>query len=69
MAARLAGISAIRYFADSLVYKPGNLPGNNSVVGWYTDRSYWGDLFIREHVDPMDPVSGLHRRDGASSVY
>jgi hypothetical protein len=42
MAARLAGTSAIRYFADSLVYKPGNLAGNESVVGWHTDRSYWG---------------------------
>ena len=42
MAARLAGTSAVRYFADSLVYKPGNLPGNDSVVGWHTDRSYWG---------------------------
>ena len=38
-AARLASTSAIRYFADSLVYKPGSLPGNDSVVGWHTERS------------------------------
>lgn len=42
IAARLTGSPAIRYFADTLVDKPGTLPDNDSVVGWHTDRAYWG---------------------------
>lgn len=42
IAARLTGSRTIRYFADTLVYKPGSLPENESVVGWHTDRAYWG---------------------------
>ena len=42
IAGRLTGSPTIRYFADTLVDKPGMLPENESVVGWHTDRSYWG---------------------------
>lgn len=42
IAARLTGSPIIRYFADTLVYKPDRLPENESVVGWHTDRAYWG---------------------------
>lgn len=42
IAARLTGSPRIRYFADTLVDKPGTLPDNESVVGWHTDRAYWG---------------------------
>ena len=42
IAARLTGSSTIRYFADTLVDKPGILPETESVVGWHTDRAYWG---------------------------
>ncbi len=42
IAARLTGSPTIRYFADTLVEKPGILPDNESVVGWHTDRAYWG---------------------------
>jgi hypothetical protein len=42
MAARLTGSLTIRYFADTLIYKPAELPGTESVVGWHTDRAYWG---------------------------
>lgn len=42
IAARLTGSPAIRYFADTLVDKPGMLPENESVVGWHTDLAYWG---------------------------
>jgi len=40
--ARLTGSPTIRFFADTLVDKPGMLPENESVVGWHTDRVYWG---------------------------
>ncbi len=42
IAARLTGSPTIRYFADTLVDKPGMLPDDESVVGWHTDRAYWG---------------------------
>jgi len=42
IAARLTGSSTIRYFADTLVDKPSGLSENESVVGWHTDRAYWG---------------------------
>ena len=42
IAARLVGTSVIRYFSDSAIDKPGNLSDNDSVVGWHTDRSYFG---------------------------
>ncbi|MEP7151401.1 MAG: phytanoyl-CoA dioxygenase, partial [Nitrospira sp.] len=38
IAARLTGSPIVRYFADTLVDKPGMLPENESVVGWHTDR-------------------------------
>lgn len=41
IAARLTGSPIIRYFADTLVEKPGTLSDEESVVGWHTDRSYW----------------------------
>ena len=42
IAARLTGSPRIRYFDDSVIYKPAELPGTESVVGWHTDRAYWG---------------------------
>jgi hypothetical protein len=42
LAARLTGSPAIRYFADTLVDKPGTAPDGESVVGWHADRAYWG---------------------------
>ena len=42
IAARLTGSPTIRFFADTLVDKPGRLPENESVVAWHTDRAYWG---------------------------
>ena len=42
IAGRLTGSSEIRYFDDSVIYKPAQLPDTESVVGWHTDRAYWG---------------------------
>ena len=42
IAARLTGSPEIRYFDDSVIYKPPQLPNTASVVGWHTDRAYWG---------------------------
>lgn len=39
---RLSGGHGVRYFADTLVYKPASLPGEETVVGWHTDLAYWG---------------------------
>lgn len=40
-AARLAGASEIRLFADSLICKKPKKADNPGVVGWHTDRAYW----------------------------
>jgi hypothetical protein len=42
IAGRLTGSPEIRYFDDSVIYKPAQLPNTQSVVGWHTDRAYWG---------------------------
>jgi len=42
IAGRLTGSPEIRYFDDSVIYKPAELPGTESVIGWHTDRAYWG---------------------------
>ncbi|MBX3234780.1 MAG: phytanoyl-CoA dioxygenase family protein [Nitrospiraceae bacterium] len=41
IAARLTGSTRVRYFADTVVDKPGDLQDNESVVGWHTDLAYW----------------------------
>ncbi len=41
IAARLTGSRQVRYFADTVVDKPGNLKENESIVGWHTDLAYW----------------------------
>jgi hypothetical protein len=81
IAARLAASPTIRYFADTLIYKPPQLPGTESVVGWHTDRAYWGTCtsdemltaWIPFHDCPaeMGPVmylDGSHRWPGTSEM-
>jgi ectoine hydroxylase-related dioxygenase (phytanoyl-CoA dioxygenase family) len=42
IATRLSGSPTIRYFDDSILYKPANVTDDDTVVGWHTDRAYWG---------------------------
>jgi hypothetical protein len=41
VAARLAGVPAIRLWHDQLLWKPVEKPGQPSNVGWHTDYGYW----------------------------
>lgn len=41
MAARLAGTPEIRLWHDQLIYKPAEVEGTFSRIGWHTDRQYW----------------------------
>lgn len=41
MAARLAGTAEIRLWHDQLIYKPPEVEGTFSRIGWHTDRQYW----------------------------
>jgi ectoine hydroxylase-related dioxygenase (phytanoyl-CoA dioxygenase family) len=41
IAARLAGVPAIRLWHDQLLYKPMDRPEKTVAVGWHTDRQYW----------------------------
>ena len=56
IAARLTGSPTIRYFADTLVYKPGSLPQGESVVGWHTDRAYWGTCTSEDMLTAWIPM-------------
>lgn len=81
IAARLTGSPTIRYFDDSLVYKPAGLAGPGTVVGWHTDRAYWGtctsDSMLTawipfqdtpEEMGPVTYVDGSHRWPGAARM-
>lgn len=41
IAAALAQTPSVRLFHDQIVYKPGNAPQQNTIVGWHTDKAYW----------------------------
>jgi ectoine hydroxylase-related dioxygenase (phytanoyl-CoA dioxygenase family) len=40
-AARLLQVETIRLFHDRLIVKPPDTPGNETAMGWHTDRAYW----------------------------
>jgi ectoine hydroxylase-related dioxygenase (phytanoyl-CoA dioxygenase family) len=40
-AARLLQVGTIRLFHDRLIVKPPDTPGNETALGWHTDRAYW----------------------------
>jgi ectoine hydroxylase-related dioxygenase (phytanoyl-CoA dioxygenase family) len=40
-AARLLGVETIRLFHDRLIVKPPDTPGDETALGWHTDRAYW----------------------------
>jgi Phytanoyl-CoA dioxygenase (PhyH) len=40
-AARLLRADTIRLFHDRLIVKPPDVPGDETAVGWHTDRAYW----------------------------
>jgi Phytanoyl-CoA dioxygenase (PhyH) len=74
IAARLTGSEEIRYFDDSVIYKPKQLPSAESVIGWHTDRAYWGtctsdDMLTAwipfqdtpEEMGPLIYVDGSHK--------
>jgi len=71
VAARLTGSDEIRYFDDSVIYKPPQLPGSESVVGWHTDRAYWGSctsdsmltawIPLQDTPEEMGPVEYIDR--------
>jgi phytanoyl-CoA dioxygenase PhyH len=81
IAARLADTPAIRYFDDSILYKPPQRPDEASVVGWHTDRAYWGtctsDRMLTawipfhdcpEELGPVIYVDGSHHWPGAAEM-
>ena len=81
IAARLTGSPTIRYFADTLVDKPGMLSEEESVVGWHTDRAYWGTCTSENlltmwipfqdctvEMGPLLYVDGSHRWSGTEDL-
>mgnify|MGYP001205313230 CR=1 FL=1 len=81
IAARLTGSPVIRYLADTLVDKPGMLSEDESVVGWHTDRAYWGTCTSDNlltmwipfqdctvEMGPLLYVDGSHRWSGTEDL-
>lgn len=81
IAARLSGSQQIRYFADTLIYKPPEDPNSVSVVGWHTDRAYWQTCTSEDmltawipfqdtpaEMGPVMYVEGSHRWQGTDSM-
>jgi len=80
-AARLSGSPQIRYFADTLIFKPPEDPNAASVVGWHTDRAYWQTCTSEEmltawipfhdcseEMGPVIYVEGSHRWPGTDNM-
>lgn len=81
IASRLTGSLSIRYLADTLIDKPGMLPDEESVVGWHTDRAYWGTCTSDNlltmwipfqdctvEMGPLLYVDGSHRWSGTEDL-
>ena len=81
IAARLTGSPVIRYFDDSVIHKPAQLPSTESVVGWHADRAYWGtctsDAMLTAWIPfqdtpaemgPVMYVDGSHKWPGADRM-
>lgn len=73
-AAALAGTDEIRLWHDQLLYKPPEADGRAPVVGWHTDRQYWGTCSsetmltawvpfhdVGEEIGTLEFVDGSHR--------
>jgi hypothetical protein len=41
IAARLSGSREIRLWRDQMIFKPTDLTGSKTSIGWHTDRAYW----------------------------
>lgn len=41
IAARLSGSSKIRLWHDQMIFKPTDVIGSKTGIGWHTDRAYW----------------------------
>lgn len=81
IAARLASTPQIRYFDDSVIHKPAQLPDTQSVVGWHTDRAYWGSCTsdnmltawipfqdVPEEMGPVMYIDGSNQWPGAAEM-
>jgi len=74
IAARLNGSSCIRLWHDQLIYKPVDLAGSHTSVGWHHDLAYWQTCTSTkmltcwiplhdcdERIGPLTVVDGSHR--------
>jgi len=81
IAGKLSGTYEIRYFDDSVIYKPAELPSSESVVGWHTDRAYWGTCTSERmltawipfqdtpvEMGPVEYIDGSHAWPGADQM-
>ncbi len=81
IAARLAGTRTIRLFHDQLVCKPPHVPGDNTAIGWHTDRAYWHTCTSTSmltswipfqdctvEMGPLTVIDGSHRWPGSDGM-
>jgi hypothetical protein len=67
-AARLLGVEGIRLFHDRLIVKPPDLPGNETALGWHTDRAYWRTCTSTDMLTAWIPFQDTGRQMGSLAV-
>ncbi|MDP9121250.1 MAG: phytanoyl-CoA dioxygenase family protein [Acidobacteriota bacterium] len=68
MAARLCGSGEVRLFHDQLIYKPAGAAPGDSIVGWHTDRAYWGTCSSDSMLTAWIPFQDLTPEMGPLAV-
>jgi len=68
IAARLAGVEAIRLLDDQLVDKPPRGRGDSGVVGWHADHAYWGTCSSGRLLTAWIPFCDVDEENGTLEV-
>lgn len=67
-AAVLLGVDGIRLFHDRLIIKPPAVPGDETALGWHTDRAYWRSCTSTEMLTAWIPFQDTTAEMGSLMV-
>lgn len=68
IAAKLSGTDQIRLFNSSLIYKPSRDTGEDTLVGWHTDRAYWKTCTSDSMLTAWIPLHDCNEQMGTLTV-
>jgi ectoine hydroxylase-related dioxygenase (phytanoyl-CoA dioxygenase family) len=63
-AARLIGVNELRLWHDQLIYKPVDVPGQDTNIGWHVDRQYWLNCTSEDMLTAWVPLHNLSVQHG-----